>query len=231
MHVWTRSGDWAGVQVSGAGVDDGGMVKRVMADGGAVTIRPARTDDVPGIRAVVEPLVRRGVLVSKHAVAYYEGLQQFVVAADGDDRVVGCGALHVLWDDLAEVRTLAVAPEYLGHGVGSMLLRRVLEQARERRVDRVFCLTFEVPFFTRHGLSALEAPGGQGRLRAAAALLRRGRGGVPRPGPGQAQHPGQHQDDLRAVSRGAAFSLTVRRSTRHAVRCGDSRSLDVGSGR
>jgi amino-acid N-acetyltransferase len=127
-----------------------------MADGGAVTIRPARTDDVPGIRAVVEPLVRHGVLVSKHAVAYYEGLQQFVVAADAEDRVVGCGALHVLWDDLAEVRTLAVAPEYLGQGVGSRLLRRVLEQARERRVNRVFCLTFEVPFFTRHGFVPLE---------------------------------------------------------------------------
>jgi amino-acid N-acetyltransferase len=127
-----------------------------MADGGAVTIRPARTDDVPGIRAVVEPLVRKGVLVSKHAVAYYEGLQQFVVAADADDRVVGCGALHVLWDDLAEVRTLAVAPAFLGQGVGSRLLHRVLEQARERRVNRVFCLTFEVPFFTRHGFVPLE---------------------------------------------------------------------------
>jgi amino-acid N-acetyltransferase len=127
-----------------------------MADGGAVTIRPARTDDVPGIRAVVEPLVRKGVLVSKHAVAYYEGLQQFVVAADADDRVVGCGALHVLWDDLAEVRTLAVAPAFLGQGVGSRLLGRVLEQARERRVNRVFCLTFEVPFFTRHGFVPLE---------------------------------------------------------------------------
>jgi amino-acid N-acetyltransferase len=121
-----------------------------------VVIRPARTDDVPGIRAVVEPLVSRGVLVAKHAVAYYEGLQQFVVAADADDAVVGCGALHVLWDDLAEVRTLAVAPSYLGHGVGGRLLERVLEQARERRVNRVFCLTFEVPFFTRHGFVPLD---------------------------------------------------------------------------
>jgi amino-acid N-acetyltransferase len=121
-----------------------------------VSIRPARTDDVPGIRAVVEPLVRRGVLVSKHPVAYYEGLQQFVVAADADDQVVGCGALHVLWDDLAEVRTLAVAADHLGQGVGSRLLLRVLEQARERRVNRVFCLTFEVPFFTRHGFVPLD---------------------------------------------------------------------------
>ena len=121
-----------------------------------VTIRAARTDDVPGIRRVVEPLVHRGVLVAKHAVAYYEGLQQFVVAADERDQVVGCGALHVLWDDLAEVRTLAVAPDLLGRGVGGMLLERLLAQARERRVNRVFCLTFEVPFFTRHGFVPLE---------------------------------------------------------------------------
>jgi amino-acid N-acetyltransferase len=121
-----------------------------------VVIRPARTDDVPGIRAVVEPLVRRGVLVAKHAVAYYEGLQQFVVAADDKDEVVGCGALHVLWDDLAEVRTLAVDQDHLGHGVGSLLLRRLLEQARERRVTRVFCLTFEVDFFARHGFVPLD---------------------------------------------------------------------------
>jgi amino-acid N-acetyltransferase len=120
-----------------------------------VVIRPARTDDVPGIRAVVEPLVNRGVLVAKHAVAYYEGLQQFVVAADEDDHVIGCGALHVLWDDLAEVRTLAVDPARLGQGVGGLLLERLLEQARERRVNRVFCLTFEVPFFTRHGFVPL----------------------------------------------------------------------------
>lgn len=121
-----------------------------------VTIRPARTDDVPGIRAVVEPLVRRGVLVAKHAVAYYEGLQQFVVAAGPDNEVVGCGALHVLWDDLAEVRTLAVDSAHLGRGVGGRLLERLLEQGRERHVSRVFCLTFEVPFFTRHGFVPLD---------------------------------------------------------------------------
>jgi amino-acid N-acetyltransferase len=152
---------WTGSTRAAVARDDGRHGERVSGSGepsagGSITVRPARTDDVPGIRAVVEPLVRRGVLVSKHAVAYYEGLQQFVVAADSDDRVVGCGALHVLWDDLAEVRTLAVAGDYLGRGVGSQLLRRVLEEARERRVNRVFCLTFEVPFFTRHGFVPLD---------------------------------------------------------------------------
>jgi amino-acid N-acetyltransferase len=111
---------------------------------------------VRGIRQLVEPLAERGVLVRKDAVAYYEGLQQFFVAETPQGQVAGCGALHVLWDDLAEVRTLAVAPEYLGHGVGSALLRALLDEAVRLGVARVFCLTFEVDFFARHGFQVIE---------------------------------------------------------------------------
>jgi amino-acid N-acetyltransferase len=111
---------------------------------------------VQGIRQLVEPLAERGVLVRKDAVAYYEGLQQFFVAETPQGQVAGCGALHVLWDDLAEVRTLAVAPEYLGHGVGSALLRALLDEAVRLGVARVFCLTFEVDFFARHGFQVIE---------------------------------------------------------------------------
>ncbi len=88
------------------------------------------------IRALVEPLARERVLVSKDAVAYYEGLQQFVVAEADDGALAGCGALHVLWDDLAEVRTLAVAPAYLGHGVGSALLETLLDAGPRARAWR-----------------------------------------------------------------------------------------------
>ena len=119
-------------------------------------MRRARTGDVRSIRDLVEPLAERGVLVRKDAVAYYEGLQQFFVAETPDGRVAGCGALHVLWDDLAEVRTLAVAPDYLGHGVGSALLRALLDEAARLGVARVFCLTFEVDFFSRHGFQVIE---------------------------------------------------------------------------
>jgi amino-acid N-acetyltransferase len=126
------------------------------ARGPAVTVRRARTADVRAIRDLVEPLARRGVLVRKDAVAYYEGLQQFFVAQTPAGEVAGCGALHVMWDDLAEVRTLAVAPEHLGRGVGSALLRALLHEAVELGVARVFCLTFEVEFFTRHGFSVIE---------------------------------------------------------------------------
>jgi amino-acid N-acetyltransferase len=124
-------------------------------------IRPARVDDVRRIRALVEPLARDRILVSKDAVAYYEGLQQFLVAeasdsAPGAGELVGCGALHVLWDDLAEVRTLATAPAYQGIGVGHQVLEALLDRARELGVARVFCLTFEVAFFQAHGFATIE---------------------------------------------------------------------------
>ncbi len=79
----------------------------------SIRLRSARTSDVNAIRGLVAPLAERRVLIAKEAVAYYEGLQEFVVA-ERDAEVVGCGALHVLWEDLAEVRTLAVAPAVKG---------------------------------------------------------------------------------------------------------------------
>ena len=96
-------------------------------------------------------------LLGKATVTLYEDVQEFFVAVRPDGRVVGCGALHVLWADLAEVRTLAVDPAVRGGGVGHLLLERVLEQARELGVARVFCLTFETAFFARHGFEPVLA--------------------------------------------------------------------------
>ena len=94
------------------------------------------------------------VLIAKEAVTYYEAVQQFRVAEVGG-RVVGCGALHVMWEDLAEVRTLAVDPSMTGHGIGGALLEALLDDARDLGIKRVFCLTFEVDFFTSHGFSPI----------------------------------------------------------------------------
>ena len=117
-------------------------------------VRRARTSDVPGIRALVDAYTGDRRLLAKAMVNLYEDVQEFFVAVDGAsgvERVVGCGALHVLWEDLAEVRTLAVAPEVHGRGVGSALLERLVENARALGVRRLFCLTFETAFFARHG--------------------------------------------------------------------------------
>lgn len=123
--------------------------------GAGPTIRWACTADVRAIRAIVAPMAQSRVLIAKEAVTYYEALQQFRVA-ELDGEVVGCGALHVMWEDLAEIRTLAVRPEAKGAGVGSALLDALVEDARELGVRRLFCLTFEVDFFRRHGFEPIE---------------------------------------------------------------------------
>lgn len=94
--------------------------------------------------------------MAKETVAYYEGLQEFRVAEASNERVVGCGALHVMWEDLAEVRTLAAAPDWSGRGIGRSLLERLLSDAVALGIRRVFCLTFEVDFFRRHGFEVME---------------------------------------------------------------------------
>ncbi|MFF3750663.1 amino-acid N-acetyltransferase [Streptomyces sp. NPDC002018] len=122
------------------------------AEANAVTVRRARTRDVPAVRRLVDPYVSEGILLDKAPVTLYEDIQEFWVAERAEDAsVIGCGALHVMWEDLAEVRTLAVDPVVRGAGVGHQLLDKLLETARWLGVRRVFCLTFEVEFFAKRG--------------------------------------------------------------------------------
>jgi amino-acid N-acetyltransferase len=122
-----------------------------------VELRRARTSDVGAIRSLVEQYAADGILLGKPLVSLYEDVQEFWVAAGEDDgAVVACGALHVMWEDLAEVRTVAVDPAWRGRGIGSRILRQLLETARALGIRRVFVLTFEVPFFARHGFQAIE---------------------------------------------------------------------------
>jgi len=119
-------------------------------------VRPARTSDVAHVQRLIEPLVQRRILLGKDAVVFYEAIQEFRIAEDEDGRPIGCGALHVMWEDLAEVRTLAVVPEWLHHGVGHALLERLEADAVTLGLSRLFCLTFEVDFFVKHGFSPMD---------------------------------------------------------------------------
>jgi amino-acid N-acetyltransferase len=122
----------------------------------SVVVRRARTGDVLAIRAIVDVYAAKGILLDKAMVTLYESVQEFDVA-EVDGRVVGCGALHVLWSDLAEVRTVAVDPDCRQRGIGHLLLESLLRRARDLDVRRVFCLTFEVDFFTAHGFQRFTA--------------------------------------------------------------------------
>ena len=118
-------------------------------------VRRARTSDVPRIRELVDLYSDQRILLSKATVTLYEDVQEFWVAESGG-AVVGCGALHVLWDDLAEVRTLATDPAHRGRGIGRAVIERLVETARTLGVARLFCLTFEVEFFGKHGFEVIE---------------------------------------------------------------------------
>lgn len=118
-------------------------------------VRRARTGDIPQIETLIAPLVESRVLLGKDRVVFYEAVQEFRVAEASDGTLIGCGALHVMWEDLGEVRTLAVASDWLGRGVGHALLEKLEDAARGIGLSRLFCLTFETGFFARHGYTEI----------------------------------------------------------------------------
>jgi amino-acid N-acetyltransferase len=119
-----------------------------------LVVRRARIADVRAIKALVDHYAGK-VLLTKQLVTLFESVQEFWVG-ELDGRVVGCWALHVLWEDLAEIRTVAVDPMVSGRGVGHAIVDRLIELARELGLARVFVLTFETAFFSRHGFVEIE---------------------------------------------------------------------------
>ncbi|MGH3635561.1 amino-acid N-acetyltransferase [Mycobacterium sp.] len=120
----------------------------------AAVVRRARTSDVSAIKRLVDTYAGK-ILLEKNLVTLYEAVQEFWVA-EQEGEVVGCGALHVLWSDLGEVRTVAVDPTMTGRGIGHAIVDRLLEAARDLQLQRLFVLTFETEFFSRHGFAAID---------------------------------------------------------------------------
>ena len=117
-------------------------------------MRRARTADVTMIKTLVDGYAGR-VLLAKEIVTLYESVQEFLVA-ELDGEVVGCGALHVLWADLGEIRTVAVHPRAVGRGVGHAIVAGLIDNARELGLARLFVLTFEKHFFGGHGFVEID---------------------------------------------------------------------------
>ncbi|QBJ98867.1 amino-acid N-acetyltransferase [Rhodococcus sp. ABRD24] len=117
-------------------------------------VRRARTSDVPEIKRLIDIYAGR-ILLEKNLVTLYEAVQEFWVVEEAGT-VVGCGAMHVLWSDLGEVRTVAVDPRVKGRGAGHLVVAKLVEVARELELERLFVLTFEVSFFAKHGFAEIE---------------------------------------------------------------------------
>ena len=123
-----------------------------MANPVDISARKATTDDVPRIVEIVNFFAERGEMLPRTAGELYETLRDFFVVRQGQE-VVACAALHVTWNDLAEVRSLAVREEGQTLGLGSLLVRACVEEARRLGLKRVFALTMKPVFFEKLGFA------------------------------------------------------------------------------
>ena len=121
-----------------------------------MNIRPARVGDVTAIYELIRKFADRKVMIRRSMGELYESIREFLVALDEDGRVVGCVALHVFWEDLAELKCLAVAEEAQGTGIGRRLVDACWEQATELEINSVFALTYAVGFFERCGYDQMD---------------------------------------------------------------------------
>lgn len=114
--------------------------------------RRARAADVAGIHALISAYAAQGLLLPRSAEEIRARVAHFLVMDEGG-RVAGCVALEPYGTELAEIRSLAVAPEGRGRGLGARLLRHALAAARRRGYARVFAVTHAPRFFMHHGFS------------------------------------------------------------------------------
>ena len=121
----------------------------------SVVIRPARTSDIKSIRKIIDTYSLQRRLLAKETVMLYEDVQEFFVA-EQNGAIIGCGALHVLWEDLGEVRTVAVNEEFRGQRIGHQILSAIIERAQSLGLKRLFCLTFETGFYGKHGFTEIQ---------------------------------------------------------------------------
>src|SRR5680860_765631 len=122
---------------------------------GVMQVRQARVADVPEIQRLVNGYASQGVMLPRSLHSIYGQLRDHQVMVEGD-RILGCVALSIVWEDLAEIRSLAVAAEAQGQGIGRALVERMLAEARELGIRRVFVLTFVEGFFLRLGFVNVE---------------------------------------------------------------------------
>jgi amino-acid N-acetyltransferase len=121
-----------------------------------LNIRPARVGDVPAIYELIRTFAERRLMIRRSMGELYESIREFLVALDDEGRVIGCVALHVFWEDLAELRCLAVAEHLQGRGMGRKLIDACWGSARELEIASVFTLTHAVAVFERCGYHQVE---------------------------------------------------------------------------
>lgn len=126
--------------------------------GPAPVIRKARLADVNDMFRMINHYAELQLMLPKTQLQLYENLRDYSVVTESSERsrVLGCGALHIYWENLAEIRAVAIAPEVTRRGIGTSLIEKLLEEARELRIEQVFVFTYEPQFFGRFGFIQVE---------------------------------------------------------------------------
>jgi len=115
-----------------------------------VIYRKARFDDIESIFGLVHIYAAQGEMLPRSRNTLYENLRDMVIAESGSE-VVGVGALHIMWDRLAEVRMMAIAPAYMRRGIGTEIVRLLLDEGDALGIEKVFTLTYKPDFFRKLG--------------------------------------------------------------------------------
>lgn len=118
-------------------------------------IRKAQITDVKNIHKLLMTFASRGDMLSRSLSELYESLRDFYVIEE-DGVLLGAAALHIVWEDLAEVRSVAVSENAGRKGLGSCLVQACISEAREIGLKRIFCLTYKPDFFAKHGFRLVD---------------------------------------------------------------------------
>ena len=119
-------------------------------------IRYARMDDVREIHTLLNHYAKEGLLLSCSISSLYDRLRDFVVYVDKDDQIRGVCALHITWENLAEIRSLAVHGEYHRKGIGARLVQQCLLEAETYGITNIFTLTYQPGFFRKQGFEDID---------------------------------------------------------------------------
>lgn len=119
-------------------------------------IRKARMSDVKGIHGLIAEYARKGDMLPRSLADIYENLRDYFVFLGEDGELVGSAAIHIMWEDLAEVRSLAVREGKMRRGVGTQLVESCISEAIMLGIDRVFALTYKPEFFEKLGFHTVD---------------------------------------------------------------------------
>ncbi|ABZ82736.1 acetyltransferase, gnat family [Heliomicrobium modesticaldum Ice1] len=117
-------------------------------------LRKAKMNDVEDIHALISESAAEGLMLARSRSLLYEGLRDITVAEEAG-RIVGTGSLHILWEDLAEIRALAIIKDARGKGIGRAIVDMLIKEAKDLGIDRVFALTYQEGFFSKCGFSVV----------------------------------------------------------------------------